>query len=251
MKKTKFVTLSLLIGILLLSLTACSGTSTAPTAASSTTVETSNVVETTAALQDTQETPISQKLLLGTLLLEDSDLAVTPEQAAELLPLWKAVKAIATSDTAASAEIEALYRQIQESMTASQIKAIEEMETGVESMQTVMDNLGIDMAGPGGGAGANAGAEMTEEQKAQMLERMQAQGNTSGVPGGGPGGGQGGGGGLGGGVPPAGGDFAAGDPGALPAGEDNTTRNLGTARAGFNNFLIEPLIELLTTRAAE
>jgi len=241
MKKTKLVALSLLIGTLLLSLTACNSTSTAPTAASST------AVEEAAAVQETQQTPISQKLLLGTLLLEDTDLAVTPEQAAELLPLWKAVKAIATSDTAAAAEIEALYRQIQESMTASQIKAIEEMETGVESMQAVMNNLGIDMAGPGGGAGANAGAEMTEEQRAQMLERMQAQGNTGGVPGGGPGGG----GGFGGGVPPAGGDFTAGDPGALPAGEDSATQNPGAARAGFKNFLVEPLIELLTTRAAE
>jgi len=245
MKKTKLVTLSLLIGTLLLSLTACNSTSTAPTAASST------AVEEAAAVQETQETPISQKLLLGTLLLEDTDLEVTPEQAAELLPLWKAVKAIATSDTAAAAEIEALYRQIQESMTASQIKAIEEMETGADSMQAVMDNLGMEMARPGSGAGANAGAEMTEEQRAQMFERMQAQGNTSGVPGGGPGGGQGGGGGFGGGVPPAGGDFTAGDPGALPAGEDSATQNPGAARAGFKNFLVEPLIELLTTRAAE
>ncbi len=249
MKKAKMVILPLLIGILLLSLTACSNASAAA-GSTSTASANGSTIEGTA----TEEVSISQKLLLGTLMLEDTDLAVTPEQATELLPLWKAVKSLSSSDTTAAVELEAVYTQIQDAMSSDQLKSIEGMEIGADSMQTVMDKLGIEMTRPGDDAN---GTEMTEEQRAQMLERMQAQGGSGGGPGGGggPDGGEPGG---GGGAPPAGGggdfgggDFAGGAPGAFPGGEDGTTQGQSGTRGGFNNFLMDPLIELLTTRAAE
>ena len=81
-------------------------------------------------------------LALGTFKLEDTDQAVTAAQAKNLLPLWKAVKSIGASDTAAQAEIDALYRQIKESMTSEQWKAIQAMNLTMQDAQTIMAQVG-------------------------------------------------------------------------------------------------------------
>lgn len=81
-------------------------------------------------------------LALGTFKLEDTDQAVTAAQAKKLLPLWKAVKSIGASDTAAQAEIDALYRQIKESMTSEQWKAIQAMNLTMQDAQTIMAQVG-------------------------------------------------------------------------------------------------------------
>src|SRR3990172_3495827 len=52
--------------------------------------------------------PVVSQLAAGTLSLECSDLAVSAEQAAALLPLWQAYRALSQSDTTAAAELEAL-----------------------------------------------------------------------------------------------------------------------------------------------
>ena len=257
MKKIQKLTFLILAGVLLFSLAACG--SPASTASSTSTSESENVGDTTqpdelsesvdestqtAELSESQEMPISQKLALGTLMLEETDLAVTPEQAMDLLPLWKAVNALANSDTAATAEIQAVYDQIQETMAADQIKAIEEMELNQDSTQAVMDKLGIEMPAPG----ARDGTELTEEQRARMAERMASE--AGGTAGGGPGGGSGGG--LGGGS--VGG---TGQGGQAPNSENLSDEERATmqaqrgTRSGMNNLLVDPLIELLTTRAAE
>ncbi|MBE9473899.1 MAG: hypothetical protein IMY85_03345, partial [Chloroflexi bacterium] len=67
--------------------------------------------------------PISAQLGFGTLLLEDSEYAVDPLQAAELLPLWKAARSLNQSETVAEAELEAVFNQIQDTMTSEQISA--------------------------------------------------------------------------------------------------------------------------------
>ena len=58
------------------------------------------------------EIPVLMQLMLGTLRLEGTDLAVDSAQAAELVPLWKVLRSLTTSDTAAEAEIEAVINQI-------------------------------------------------------------------------------------------------------------------------------------------
>jgi hypothetical protein len=70
---------------------------------------------------------LSDKLGVGLLKLEGTQQAVTAEQAAALLPLWQAVKSIQSESTASDSEIQALYAQIQESLTSEQVQAIQSM----------------------------------------------------------------------------------------------------------------------------
>ncbi len=60
--------------------------------------------------------------------LDGSQNAVDSQTAAQLLPLWKAVRSLSASDGAAAEEIQAVYRQIEESMSAEQIQAIAAMQ---------------------------------------------------------------------------------------------------------------------------
>jgi hypothetical protein len=67
------------------------------------------------------------QLLVGTLKLEDTDLAVTSAKAAELLPLWEALASLSDSSIASSLEVNAVVTQIQSTMGADQIAAITAM----------------------------------------------------------------------------------------------------------------------------
>lgn len=58
--------------------------------------------------------PLESKLAIGILKMEGTDLAITPDQAKTLLPLWKAVKTLSTSATTSPDELNAVYRQIEE-----------------------------------------------------------------------------------------------------------------------------------------
>jgi hypothetical protein len=82
---------------------------------------------------------IQGQLAAGTLLLEDTDLAVDEALAEELLPLWRAAQSLMNSDTAAALEIEAVYNQIQDTMTPDQISAIAEMALTEEALTTMME----------------------------------------------------------------------------------------------------------------
>ncbi|MGD8814080.1 MAG: hypothetical protein PVI78_06345 [Anaerolineales bacterium] len=77
-------------------------------------------------------------LLLGTLMLEDTDLAIDPEMASQLLPLWQAARAIYTSDTSAAEEREAILNQIAEVMIADRLAAIKAMDLNSETMVQTM-----------------------------------------------------------------------------------------------------------------
>lgn len=180
------------------------------------------------------ETPVLTQLMLGTLQLESTNLAVNSAQAAELAPLWKALRSLTTSDTAAQAEIEALLEQIQEVMSADQIEAISTFEITPDEMQAIFQDLGIEFGPPEGFEGFD-GEGFNPDQFRQQFG------------GGGPGGGQG-----------PGGQFGGG-PGGFQAGEgDFDPEAFATQRAergieGFGGragtFLFEPLIELLEARA--
>jgi len=111
-------------------------------------------------------------LALGTLKLEGTDNAVTPQQAAELLPLWQM---IASGSLQGNAETQAVVKQIQGAMTASQQAAIEAMGLTFEDVQAWMEEQGIEMpALPSGGDGASrAFPNLSEEERAQMREQFQ------------------------------------------------------------------------------
>ena len=53
---------------------------------------------------------VAQQLTLGSLLLEETDLAVDAEQALDLVPYWKLYKSLLESDTTASEELDALVK---------------------------------------------------------------------------------------------------------------------------------------------
>ncbi len=68
------------------------------------------------------------RLALATLELEQTGPAIEAQQADELLFLWKGMRSLVGSSTAATIEIEGLTRQIQEGMSADQLEAIARME---------------------------------------------------------------------------------------------------------------------------
>ncbi len=87
--------------------------------------------------------PVESQLILGTLLLEDTDLAVTAEQAAQLLPMWQLIKELNTSGTAATQEKGGLIDQIEETMTAEQIQAIAEKKLTQKDLFAYMQEAGM------------------------------------------------------------------------------------------------------------
>ena len=128
MKKTIFLTL-----ILILLLTACGSNTGSATEASTN----------TGFDPGSQELELSTQLALGTLKLEGTDLAVTSDQAAELLPLWQVFDSLSSSDTAAPEEVTAVVEQIQETMTPEQIQAIEKMALTNQDIFASMQELGL------------------------------------------------------------------------------------------------------------
>lgn len=184
-------------------------------------------------------------LALGTLKLEGTEHAVTPEQAAAMLPLWKALQ---SGSLQGAAETDAVLKQIEGTMDEAQLAAIDEMALNFEDVGAWMQSpaaqaLGVEMlAAPGGGeagqgrppgGGAFPGnvddgqrdqfrqelENMTDEQRATRMAEMGFERPEGGAPGG-FGGGQG-------------------------------ERPGGFAGRGGGSFLVNPLIALLTERAAE
>lgn len=132
---------------------------------------------------------IQSQLAVGTILLEETNLAIDETLAAKLLPLWRAAQSLINSDTAAEVEIAAVFNQIQDSMTPEQIAAIAEMELTQDILATMMEE-GHLSTGPGelGGGRADDSGERFSPPEGGF-----AGGPGGGSPGGRPGGGQGGG----------------------------------------------------------
>ena len=132
------------------------------------------------------------QLAVGTLLLDEDGHPVSAETAAELLPLWKAVRSLGSSETITSQEYQALFKQIQETMPAEQRDAITAMQLTQEVMIALTEKLDITLMGGGGGKGTPS-PEMLETLQAarESGEMPQFQGGDGGpMPGGGvPGGG--------------------------------------------------------------
>ncbi|MGE5250142.1 MAG: hypothetical protein ACM3QS_07980 [Bacteroidota bacterium] len=128
---------------------------------------TGTVNQTPAGNASVRTLPPLTRLVLGTFKLEGTDQAVTAAQAQELLPLWQVYSSLSQSDTAAQAEVDALVKQIQDTMTAEQTGAIEAMNLTQNDMLTLMQAQGINMGGPrasgaqtAGGSGFGPGGAM-------------------------------------------------------------------------------------------
>jgi hypothetical protein len=179
---------------------------------------------------------VQGQLALGTLKLEDTDLAFDETLAAELLPLWRAVQSLANSDTAADVEVEAVINQIQDTMAAEQVTAIIAMELTEESLTSMIENQELSFGFGGRGFGGFGGDES-----------------------GGPGGGRQGGGFFGGG--PGSGPGGGGPGGGLPGGfgnfseDDIATRQARFAEGGFgeiqDRLLVGVVIRTLEVETGE
>jgi len=244
-KKTVVVMLAMVSAALLATITlAACGTAATPTAASLVEAYVSGNLPTgyEGAL------PAASQLILGTLRLEGTANAVTTEQAKTLLPLCKSLQSGAVQG---AAEVNAVLGQIERAMASEQIQAIAAMRLTQEDMASWVQESGMAQR-PGGGPGDTPGAgprgtmgvppgvtpgaggapggdssaretmragfdSMSEEERAQVMATMQAGG-------GGPAGGFG------------------GQPGQRGQGGQS-------GASGQFQFLLTPLIEILTQRA--
>jgi hypothetical protein len=161
MNKKIFWTISLLLP---LTLTACASiaqtTGTAPSSSG-----------------NAGELPAQTKLILGTISLEETDNAVTAEQAKELLPMFYVLQDLNESDTAAQEEIDGLVNQIQETLTADQTQAIDDMSLSMRDVFALTN----------GNSGSKNSSDASSTSGANGGE-MGGPPDMGGMPGGGPGG---------------------------------------------------------------
>jgi len=110
-------------------------------------------------------------LAVGTLALDGTDNAITAAQAAELLPLWKAYRALLASDATAPQELAALVEQIRQGMAAEQ-QATLEAGLSPEEQAALLARHGIEM--PAGGGMPAQLENMTEEERQAAIAERQA-----------------------------------------------------------------------------
>lgn len=98
------------------------------------------------------------RLILGSMALAESDLKITQEQATALIPLWKVMKTLLSSDTAAGEEIEALLNQIQTVLTPEQLEWINNYSLSMGDYQEILEKYVPEEF-------QNTGSLMTEEER--------------------------------------------------------------------------------------
>ena len=160
-------------------------------------------------------TTLENRLAPGILKLESTNLAVTAQQAKQLLPLWQQVQTLDTSGSAQASDYTTVYQQIESALTSDQVNAIQAMSFNQSDIQALMTSLGIQVT-----PGAFNGNRPTLSPD-QLASRTAQRTLTPGAPGGG---------GFfrGTGTPPAGGQFG---------------------NRGMNTLFLNPLIQLLQQRA--
>lgn len=128
----------------------------------------------------TAELPAQTQLILGIINLDETENAVSAEQARELLPMFHVLQDLNESDTAAQEEIDGLTNQIQEALTDEQSQAIEAMTLSRQDMMSLMQ---------GNGGSNNSGAASAASEGGGMGGPPDMGGMPGGAPGGMTGGG--------------------------------------------------------------
>jgi hypothetical protein len=170
------------------------------------------------------------QLTLGTFKLDQTDTPIDAEEASELLPLWKALRSLSQNDTTAAEELQALIVQIEGTLTSEQVKAVQNMNLSFQDVQSVSQELGLNLGAGGGGVNRSASAQ------------DDAQGTGGGMP---AGGGFGGGpeGIMGGGGPPGAGVDAQAMQTAM------ASSNSGGTSLGVNEAMLGAVIDFLAAKA--
>jgi len=191
--------------------------------------------------------PVQTQLMIAPFFLETTAYPVDAVQAQAMLPLYKAINTLSQNDTTAAQELEAVYRQIEQSYTQDQLQSIAAAQLTNQDLPKIFADAGIEQQGFAGGRFG----EMTPEQQATLQaarESGQFPGGGApegGFPGGGPGGGQFPGGG------PGGGQFPGGGSAGNLSPEQQSTLETRRAQGGFgggarvNTFLVQAVITLL------
>jgi hypothetical protein len=147
MKKKAHFLISIVI-LLSLVLVACSSKNNSSNSTGNTAADGSN---NSAALS-----PVN-KLLVGPLKLEETDQAVTADEAAQLLPLWQAYRSLSNSQTAAEAEVDGLVKQIEATMNSTQLSTIDAMNLTNNDLLQLMQSMGGPQGTPNPQATPGAG----------------------------------------------------------------------------------------------
>lgn len=128
--------------------------------------------------------PVNQ-LILGILLLEETDNAVSGAQAASMLVLWQALQSGTIQN---QSERAAVIRQIEGTLTDAQVQAIGEWQLTFSDMNDWAEANGVELPrfgqagqegqGGRGGQGGQGGpggilADMSEEERAAFRQEMQ------------------------------------------------------------------------------
>ena len=116
---------------------------------------------------------VLSQLALGMLKLEETADAVTEAQAVELLPLWQTVQGSALKGVDETAVVQ---KQIEHSLTDSQLSAIRLMQLTEDDAQAWADEARAEMGPAGGffgGGGGGALTDMSDEDRAAMREKFQ------------------------------------------------------------------------------
>lgn len=121
------------------------------------------------------------QLALGTLRLEGTEDAITPEQAETLAFLWQGLKTLSTDSTTASEENAALQQQIAQTMTAAQMGAIRRLRLTNDDLNGFYEERGIplptvDPDNADAEPGTQRGRDMTEAERAARRAEREAAG---------------------------------------------------------------------------
>ena len=123
--------------------------------------------------------PAEVQLAVGTLKLDGTQDAVDAQTAGQLLILWQAVRSLTAKSGTATQEIQALYQQIEESMTPAQIQAIAAMQLTQTDMLQEAQALGIDLAA---GSGFSQGSQSSAQGAASSSQSARSQSAGGGFP---------------------------------------------------------------------
>lgn len=177
---------------------------------------------------------VPAQLIVGSLRLEDSDLAIDEAEATELLTLWQAYQSLSSSDTAAAAEVQAVVNQIQDTMSPQQIDTIAAMKLTSEDTTALIQERGVAF----GRNGTDSGADGSGQTGGGFGGGFPRGGFEGGFSGGGPPGGFGGGG--------PGGDFGGGNFGDLSP-EERATAIAERVGSQSGDFATRGLLNMLIT----
>jgi ABC-type glycerol-3-phosphate transport system substrate-binding protein len=207
---------------------------------------TGQTTSTTASANPANGLPLNLELAVGTFKLEGTPNQVDAKTAADLLPLWKAVKSLSSSSTTAAEELNAVYTQIQDTLTPARMAAIKALNLTRNDLMALAQEKGIAIGGPGNMTPAQQATAQANQASGQ---NQPPSGAVPGMDAGGPPAGG----------PPAGGGGPGGDGGGSGGGgssssssRSSSSASQSTAKAGaggMDTAFYDALIQLLEERA--